>query len=206
MVIPYLVPSLPQKQKDALAFNVKAPIVYTSVAVRNWKAFQKLGVSHIESPTMYHTSVSLTEAASLGELQHPQSSDEPIVLHMVRTPNSPGKARKEQHRLGRYDLLSTSWETFERNIREQLARTLEPGGFDPANDIVAITVNRWPHGYAPEYNPLFKPELPLDEQPQVVGRARFGRITIANSDAGAAAYTDSAIDQAHRAVGELLRG
>jgi spermidine dehydrogenase len=34
--------------------------------------------------------------------------------------------------------------------------------------------------------------------------ARFGRIAIANSDAGAAAYTDSAIDQAHRAVGELL--
>jgi spermidine dehydrogenase len=77
MVIPYLVPSLPQKQKDALAFNVKAPIVYTSVAVRNWKAFQKLGVSHIEAPPMYHTSVSLTEAASLGGLQHPQNLDEP---------------------------------------------------------------------------------------------------------------------------------
>ena len=38
----------------------------------------------------------------------------------------------------------------------------------------------------------------------IVGRARFGRIAIANSDAGAAAYTDSAIDQAYRAVEELL--
>jgi spermidine dehydrogenase len=38
----------------------------------------------------------------------------------------------------------------------------------------------------------------------VIGRARFGRITIANSDSGPAANTDSAIDQAHRAVRELL--
>jgi spermidine dehydrogenase len=208
MVIPYLVPSLPQKQKDALAFNVKVPIVYTSVAVRNWKAFQKLGVSHIESPTMYHTSVSLTEAASLGELQHPQSPDEPIVLHMVRTPNSPGKARKEQHRLGRYDLLSTSWETFERNIREQLARTLEPGGFDPANDIVAITVNRWPHGYSYTYNSLYDPMewvfTDSPDRPCVAARQPFGRITIANADAAASPHTDAAILEAHRAVGEVM--
>ncbi len=66
-------------------------------------------------------------------------------------------------------------------------------------------MNRWPHGYAPEYNPLFDPELPEAEQPHVVGRAQFGRITIANSDAGGAAYTDSAIDQGHRAVMELLK-
>ena len=90
-----------------------------------------------------------------------------------------------------------------RNIRAQLAQILGPGGFDPAADIQALTVNRWPHGYAPEYNPLFDPDVPAAERPNVVGRARFGRITIANSDSGAAAYTDSAIDQAHRAVTEL---
>ena len=101
-------------------------------------------------------------------------------------------------------MLATSFDTFERNIRSQLARTLSAGGFDPAADIQAITVNRWPHGYAPEFNPLFEPELPPEQWPNVVGRARFGRIVIANSDAGRAAYTDSAIDQAHRAVSELL--
>lgn len=37
------------------------------------------------------------------------------------------------------------------------------------------------------------------------GRKPFGRIAIANSDAGANAYTDEAINQAYRAVwGELL--
>jgi len=100
-------------------------------------------------------------------------------------------------------LLNTPFATFERNIREQLAQILGPGGFDPANDIQALTVNRWPHGYAPEYNPLFDPDVPESERPNVIGRARFGRIVIANSDSGAAAYTDSAIDQAKRAITEL---
>ena len=53
-------------------------------------------------------------------------------------------------------------------------------------------------------NPLFEPEVPESHKPFIVGRARFGRITIANSDAGGAAYTDAAIDQGHRAVMELL--
>lgn len=208
MFIPTLVPTLPQPQKEALAFNVKAPLVYTSVALRNWKAFQKLGISHVSTSTMYHTSVSLTEAASLGDLRHPQSPEEPIALHLVRTPCSPGKPRKEQHRIGRYDLLTTSFETFERNIRDQLSRILSPGGFDPASDIVAITVNRWPHGYSYTYNSLYDPLewvfTSSPSRPCVIARQPFGSITIANSDAAASPHTDAAILEAHRAVGEII--
>ena len=83
---------------------------------------------------------------------------------------------------------------------------LSPGGFDPAPDIAAITVSRWPHGYGYEYNYLFDPEWPAGESPCEIGRKRFGRIAISNSDAGAAAYTDAAIDQAWRAVEELSNG
>ena len=123
---------------------------------------------------------------------------------MLRTPCKPGLSEHEQNKVGRAELLGTPFVTFEQNIRDQLARTLGPGGFDPAHDIKAITVNRWPHGYAPEYNPLWDPEVPADQRWNVIGRQRFGRITIANSDSGMAAYTDSAIDQASRAVAELL--
>jgi spermidine dehydrogenase len=122
---------------------------------------------------------------------------------MVRTPCQPGLDERAQNRIGHAELLATSFETFERNIRDQLQRTLGPGGFDAATDITAVTVNRWPHGYAYEYNPLFDPDWTEREQPHVIGRAPFGRITIANSDSGAAAYTDSAIDQAYRAIGEV---
>ena len=208
-IIPYLVPELPARQKEALAFGVKAPLVYTSVAVRDWTAFEKLGVSRVSTPTMYHTRVGLDEAVSLGELRHAESPDEPIVLSMGRYPVSIGKPRKEQYRLGRQDLLSTTFETFERKIRDQLARVLAGGGFDPARDIIAISVNRWPHGYSYTYNTLYDPMewvfTATDERPCVKARQPFGSITIANSDAAASPHTDAAILEAHRAVQEVLQ-
>src|SRR5258708_33814875 len=102
------------------------------------------------------------------------------------------------------ELLVTPFELFERKIRDQLARTLSAGGFDPARDIAAITVNRWPHGYGYEYNPLFDPEWPDGQQPHILGRKPFGRITIANSASGPTASTGVATDQAHRAVSDLF--
>jgi len=209
MFIPALVPELPAAQKEALAFGVKGPLVYTSVAVKNWKAFEKLGVTGVSAPTMYHTGVDLPEAVSLGDLHHPQTPDEPIVLHMTRYPMSPGKPRKEQHRIGRADLLAATFETFERKIRDQLARSLSEGGFDPARDVVAIAVNRWPHGYAYTYNPLYDPMdwvyTSTDDRPCVKARQPFGLITIANSDAAASPHTDAAMLEAHRAVQEVLQ-
>ena len=79
-------------------------------------------------------------------------------------------------------------------------------GFDPAQDIEAITVNRWAHGYSYGYDWLEEPyyEDWNDERyPHVQARKPFGRITIANSDAGANAMFESAVEQAYRAVTEL---
>ena len=70
MFIPYLVPELPKAQKEALSYNVKGPIVYTNVFLRNWRAFEKLSIRSVECPTMYHDSVELAEAADLGDLHH----------------------------------------------------------------------------------------------------------------------------------------
>ena len=204
MMIPYLCPELPAAQKTALHSLVKTPLVYTSVALRNWTAFQKLGVVGGEAPGGYFSYFHLNPAVDVGGVTAERSPDKPILLHMVRTPCLPGLPEHDQNRAGRGELLATPFETFEREVRDQLGRALGPGGFDPARDITAITVNRWPHGYSPEFNPLWDADLPEDQQPNVIGRARFGRITIANSDSGRAAYTDSAINQAHRAVGELL--
>jgi spermidine dehydrogenase len=146
----------------------------------------------------------LNPVVDIGGYRSVRSPDDPILLHMVRVPCKPGLDERSQHRIGHADILATSFEMFERSIRDQLGRTLAGGGFDPARDITGITVNRWPHGYAYEYNPLFDPDWAPGQAPHELGRARFGRITIANSDSGAAAYTDSAIDQAHRAVQEIL--
>ena len=203
MMIPYLCPELPEQQKAALHYASKIPLIYTSVALRNWQAFKSLRIAQVYAPGSYFSALSLNQVVDIGDYRSPRSPDEPVLVHMVRVPVQPGLPERDQHRAGRQDILTTSFATFERNIRGQLTRILGAGGFDAARDITAITVNRWPHGYAYEYNPLFDPDWPQGQEPHVIGRARFGRIAIANSDAGAAAYTDSAIDQAYRAVREL---
>ena len=204
MIIPYLVPKLPEKQKQALHYLVKVPLVYTSVGIRNWTPFHKLGISSVRAPGAYWMDVSLNWPVNIGEYKTSARPEEPMLLFLSRTPCKPGLPARQQQIAGRYELLRTSFETFERAIRDQLARTLRGGGFDPARDIQAITVNRWPHGYGYEYNFLFDPEWPEAERPNVIGRQRCGRIAIANTDSAATAYTDQAIDQAWRAVGELL--
>ena len=75
--------------------------------------------------------------------------------------------------------------------------------FNVEEDVMAITVNRWPHGYSYWYLDLWDQEFNDGEYPHQIARERFGNIAIANSDAGADAYTHSAIDQAWRAVQEL---
>jgi len=204
MIIPYLCPDLPEQQKAALRYASKIPLIYTSVALRNWRPFKALGIFHAHAPGSYFSSLSLNEVTDIGKYRSARSPDEPMLLRMVRVPVQPGLPERDQHRAGRLDILGTTFATYEDKIRDQLARILGPGGFNSGRDITAITVNRWPHGYAYEYNPLFDPDWPQGQEPHVIGRARFGRIAIANSDAGAAAYTDSAIDHAYRAVEELF--
>ncbi|MGB8012773.1 MAG: NAD(P)-binding protein, partial [Terriglobales bacterium] len=204
-MVPYLCPELPAAQKEALAYGVRTPLVYSHIAVRNWTSFQKLGVHRIAAPGSYHVFAAIDFPVSIGEYKFPSRPEEPMVVFMLRTPCQPGLSEREQHRIGRVELYDTPFETFERNIRDQLARMLGPGGFDPARDIEGITVGRWAHGYSYEYNSLFDPDFPEDAAPHVLGRKPFGRIAIANSDAGAVAYMNVAIDEAHRAVQDLSK-
>jgi spermidine dehydrogenase len=206
VVVPYISDELPEKQRDALSSAQKVPLLYTNVALRNWTPFQKVGASSVYAPGCYHTQFNLDLPVSIGGYECAHKPEEPIVVHMMKTPCKPGLPAREQHTFGRIELFTTTFETMERKIREQLARTLGAGGFDPARDIAAITVNRWPHGYAYEYNSLWDPFwLEGGETPCEVARKPLGRIAIANADAGAYAYTDEAINQAWRAVGEIIK-
>jgi len=206
VVIPYICEQLPDQQKQALSSAAKVPLLYTNVALRNWKAFQKLGTNAIYAPGGYHSYVNLDLPVSIGGYECSRQPEDPIVVHMMKTPCKPGRPARDQHLMGRVELFSTTFETMERNIRDQLARVVGPGGFDPATDITAITVNRWPHGYAYQYNSLWdKFWREGGETPCEVARRPFGQIAIANADAGAYAYTDCAIDHAYRAVGEITK-
>ncbi len=204
MLIPYLCPDMPVTQKEGLAYNVKVPLVYVNVQLKNWRAFEKLKIHGVRCPGSFFTAVDLDFPVSIGEYKFPQTADEPCLVHLQYVPVGPGRTAREQQRTGRTMLLGMDFATFERNIREQMTRILGPGGLDAARDIEAITVNRWPHGYSYEYNSLFDPVWPAGQAPHEIGRKPFGRIHIANSDAGVFAYTNEAIDQGHRAVQEII--
>lgn len=208
-MIPYMCPELPDAQREALSHALKAPKVYSSVLIRNWKAFQRLGLGEAFCPGSYHDSVGLVDPISIGKYRCPRTPDEPMVLQLYRTPLAPGLPAPKQWKKGMRELLVTSFEVFERKIRDQLGRMLSGGGFDPARDIEAITVNRWPHGYIFGYDPTtdevaWTSEWPVQERPWLRARQPFGRIAIANCDAANNAMTEASFSEAHRAVRELL--
>lgn len=210
-MIPYMCPELPEAQREALSYALKAPKVYTSVLIRNWKAFHRLRLSEAFCPGSYHDSVGLCDPISMGEYRCPRTPDEPMVLQLYRVPLAPGLPAPEQWMEGMAELLITTFEEFERKIRDQLGRMLSGGGFDPARDIEAITVNRWPHGYIFGFDPTtdevaWTSEWPVQERPWLRARQPFGRIAIANSDAANNAMTEASFSEAHRAIREVLEG
>ncbi|PMU43376.1 spermidine dehydrogenase, partial [Pseudomonas sp. GP01-A14] len=204
MMIPYLLRDLPAEQAQALSQNVKYPLVYTKVVVRNWTSFQKLGVHEIYAATQPYSRIKLDYPVSMGGYEHPRDPTQPIGLHMVYVPTSPnsGMNGRDQARAGRGKLYGQTFEQLEAQLRDQLQRMLGPGGFNHQTDILAITVNRWSHGYATFSNNLFD-DADESEKLKDLARQPVGPVSIANSDAAWSAYAHAAIDEAYRAVGEV---
>ncbi len=204
MMIPYLLKDLPAPQAHALSQNVKYPLVYTKVVIRNWQSFQKLGVHEIYAATQPYSRIKLDYPVSMGGYDHPRDPTQPIGLHMVYVPTSPnsGMNARDQARAGRGKLYGQTFEQLEAQLRDQLQRMLGQGGFKHETDILAITVNRWSHGYASFSNSLFDN---ADESEALMNLARkpVGHVSIANSDAAWSAYAHAAIDEAFRAVREV---
>jgi len=207
-MVPSVCPELPAEQAEAIAYASKVPLVYINIAVRNWNAFANLGFNSISipNPELMH-SFGMDFPVSIGDYAFTKNPDEAAVLHGTYVPTVPdqGLSAREQHTLGRRALYEKSYEEIEASIINQLQGALAPGGFSAEKDIAAITVNRWPHGYAYEYNDLNDPEgWGPDAGPHIIGRAQLGRISFANSDASAFAYVNGAFDAGVRAIKEQL--
>lgn len=207
-IIPHICPELPDSQREAIDYATKVPLVYINVALRNWQSFEKLGFHNFYIPegVLMH-SFGMDFPVSMGGYQYTQNSAEPTIVHGTYVPTVPNQGLKarEQHKAGRRKLYEMTYADFERDIVRQMSGALQGGGFDPERDIAAITVNRWPHGYAYEYNDYADPaDWNRYKGPHLEGAAQIGRISIANSDASAYAYVNGAIDAADRAVNEQI--
>jgi spermidine dehydrogenase len=206
-IIPHLCPEMPAEQREAQKYQVKRPLILTNVLLRNSKAFDQLNISGAYCPGRLHAAVWQVKGVNTAGYQHEWEDDGPVPIMfwgMVAPPDS-SISIKQQHRASRAILESMSFEDFELEVRTVLDGMLAGTDFDVQKDILAITVNRWPHGYAYDYLDLWDPDFPAGQAPHEIARRRFGNIAIANADAGADAYTHVAIDQAWRAVVDLQR-
>jgi spermidine dehydrogenase len=204
-IVPYVVPDLPAAQKAALAQCVKRPMLVVNTLLRNGHALRRLGIKGAQLPGSFLQQVFLVTGVNVGEYRPAWRPEDPCVMQSFAgfTAAAEDLSVADQNRLARARMLGMQFEDFEREVRGVLNAMLGTGGFDAARDILAITVNRWPHGYARDHLDLEDPNWNVEPPPEVIGRQRFGAIAIANSDAGADAYTHTAIDQAWRAVNEL---
>jgi spermidine dehydrogenase len=200
-----IVKGLPSRQREALLYSVKVPLVSANVALRNWQPLAELGVAYVSAPAM-PWSYSLDFPVSIDGYQFSKDPSQPVILHLnYDLPTAPGLSGKEQFRFGQEQLLLTPFGYYEYTMRDMLARSLAGTAFDPARDIAGFTVNRWPQGYGYELMSLWDPSdyLPEDERPHCIARQRFGRISFANTDSAGTAYADTAIAEAYRAIHDL---
>jgi len=221
-MIPYLCPELPDAQKAALHKAVRAANQTTSVLVRNWEAFKKAGVTRVDMPKSFYAGFGLSVPWAKDDGKPDADASKAAIVVFSTGTNSgilnnetmtqtilgamsipEGTPMQDQFRMVRMGLLQTPFETFERAVRTQITEVLGPYGFDPARDIIGITVNRWPHGFAMAENSLFDKKMPEGEAPCEIARRPFGKIAIANSDASGQDLCNTAIDQGLRAVRDI---
>jgi spermidine dehydrogenase len=205
-IIPHICGEVPREQAEAIRYATKIPFVKASIAIRNWRAFDDAGYFNVYTPgNVYFKHLKLDYPVSMGDYHYSKGPDEPIVISAWYSPTTRGLPAKEQYRAGRARLLEMTFGDFEHDIVAHLDGMLGSHGFDAEREIAGITLNRWPHGYAYEFEGIGVPlEYNRINGPHVAGRAQIGRISIANSDSEAYAYVDGAIDAADRAVREQI--
>jgi spermidine dehydrogenase len=207
--IPHICSEIPAEQSKALDLAVRAPLVYINVALRNWRAFARANTERIYAPQGIFSHTSLDFPVSMGGYNFSSDPDKPVIAHIVHTPSAnlarDDMTARDLFKAGQRTIYNMSFDDYENEVYSLLDGALSDHGFDPNIDIAAITVNRWPHGYAYWPMDLWDDYDYHDSHaPHVIGRAQIHRISIANSDAESQAYANGAFDAAYRAANEQL--
>ena len=199
MVAKHIVPAMGEAQRAALAGYKYCACLYINVVLRHWRPIADVGAFSMQMPGGYCTWMEVADPLSVGPYRPRYHPDSPTVLSMYKYIYSRGLPPAEQMRRARRELEGKTFADHEREIRAELLHMFGRSGFDPRDDILAITVNRWGHAYN------FFPPTPGKQPPYERGRQAVGRISFAGADAGGIPWTMAALDQADRAAREQLR-
>ena len=204
MVAKHIVPDLPSEQIAALDKYRYCSAVYLNVLLEHWRPIAELGLYEMYLPGGYCTWMHIADPLRVGDYRPAYHPDKPTLLSMYKYIYQPGLDPDEQMILGRLEMENKPFEEYEREIRTELQHMFGKHGFNAAEDILAITVNRWGHGYNFFKGP--KLSTSTDGKPFLRGRKKFGRISFAGADAGGSPWTQLALQQGRRAALEQLGG
>lgn len=202
----HIVKGMSEKQKTAMRSSVKIPMMYAKVLLKNAHAWRKMGVYKLYVPSSPYCLIKLDAATSMGDYHHSEDANDPIVLHAVSIMTDfEGKDSREMYRNGRRKLMPKDYATLKNELFALLREIYASVGenFDAvAGDVI---INRWAHGYAYEQSGLFDSDE-IMERTTAIMRQPVGKIHMANTDVAWMPYFPNAVEEAYRAVEEILRG
>jgi spermidine dehydrogenase len=199
----HIVRDMPPSYVSAYAQFHHGPILVANVAVRNWKAFAKLGISAAHWFDGFGFFVNLRQPMRVDGVPVPLDPSKPAMLTLyVGFPQS-GVPIDRQTSTARALLFATTYAQFELQIRKQLQLMLGGAGFDARRDIAGIVLNRWGHAYiAPQ--PGFYFGTDGEPAPLEVIRRRYGRIAFGHSELSGRQSWGRAAQESRRALKQVL--
>jgi spermidine dehydrogenase len=200
----HIVRDLPTAQSEAYAQFYRSPCMVANVAVRNWRFLYKLGISAAEWFDGFGSFMAVHRVPTFSTDAKTIGPDSPVVLTLKVLYHHYGLPLEQQGNLGRAELLATSFRDYERRIREQLTEMFAASGFDAQRDIAGIILNRWGHAYCSPQPGFFFGKEGKPAPRDILRAGPFGRIAFANTDLSGSPANTTAIEEAHRAVGQIL--
>ena len=206
MMIPHITPELPAPQRAALAKNVKTPICYTNVLVRNWQRVRQpqgqfdLGADGVPPSGVARFSGQPRRLPpSARSVRADAAASRPCAR---RAEPGARRARPVPHRAGQ--ALCDDVSRISRSASATISTACSGRAAFPAR----ATSPRSPSTAGRTATAMWpiRCSIPTTTRTRCSRLARqpFGPVAIANTDAGGDAWVHFAIDQADRAVKELV--
>lgn len=201
----YVVRDLPPEYREAYMQFVHAPFLVANVALTNWRFLYRLGITAAiwdRGEGDFGYTCNIRNPMQVGSYQPPLDPDRPTILTFYTPFHRPGLPLREQVRLGRSELLHTSYAEYERQIYAQMMKLFAASGFDPQRDVAGLILNRWGHAYSVPFAGFFGGAS--GRAPRDVIRHRHGRIAFGHSELVGWQHWGPAADEGRRAFNQLV--
>jgi len=199
----HIVRDMPPAYRAACAEFHHGPMLVVNVALRNWKAFEKLGITAAHWFDGLGFFANVRQPMMIDGAPVPFDPAKPAMLTLYIGFPQPGVPIDQQTSGARARLFGTSYADFELEIRKQLQTMFGSAGFDAKRDIAGIVLNRWGHAYiAPK--PGFYFGSPGNPAPLEVIRQRYGRIAFGHSELSGRQSWGRAAQESRRALKQVL--